>query len=40
MFTGCLKLTTIKANSSTWVTTQADTTDMFLNCGTNQVTFI
>lgn len=39
MFQNCFSLTTITV-SSLWVTDQAKTTDMFINCGTDHVTYL
>ncbi len=40
MFATCGNLTTIYVTSSNWITTNADTEDMFYNCGTSSVTRI
>ena len=39
MFQNCFSLTTITV-SNLWVTDQADTTDMFINCRTDHVTYL
>ena len=40
MFDGCSKLQNITVSASKWVTTKADTTNMFNNCGVSSVTYV
>lgn len=39
VFEDCTNLKTIYVSRDKWVTSQADTTNMFLNCGTSEVTY-
>lgn len=39
MFTDASNLTKIYVSQSKWITSQADITDMFYNCGTSEVTY-
>ncbi len=38
MFKECTNLQTIYVNPSTWITNQANTNDMFTDCGVGEVT--
>ncbi len=40
MFCGCKELTSIYVEATKWITTNADTNRMFLDCGTETVTYI
>lgn len=40
MFSGCKVLETINVDSAKWVTTNTDTENMFLECGTGTVTYV
>lgn len=39
IFNGCTSLNTIYVTEDNWLTNQANTTDMFNNCGTSSVIY-